>query len=359
MLNSLYIKNYRNLKELQIDSVAQVNLITGKNNTGKSSVLEALAIYASKGDLSYIFQLLENRGEYFKPIDSNYAMDSNIRSLSSLFTDRIVKLEFNNPDLITVKGNENSLTFGFSVWRELNETLSKIEDRDGEITFDVTIVTFSSKEKPVRMSYNLERAYFDQSKYGKFKEPNKFQFIKTVNIDQEINEKLFDTIALTEKESYVIDALKIIEPKTERIAFVKEEKSQLRTAVIKLSDTSEVLPLKSMGDGINHILTIILAAVNCENGYLLIDEFENWLHHTVQEQLWKIIFKLAQDLNIQVFATTHSEDCVRGFSKVLNNLDNTVTGQYIRLENKNGEIKVVDYSPEELEIANQHNIETR
>jgi AAA15 family ATPase/GTPase len=64
MLNSLYISNYRNLKELKIDSIDQINLIAGKNNTGKSTILEAIAIYASKGDLNYILQLLGNRGEY-------------------------------------------------------------------------------------------------------------------------------------------------------------------------------------------------------------------------------------------------------------------------------------------------------
>ena len=65
-----------------------------------------------------------------------------------------------------------------------------------------------------------------------------------------------------------------------------------------------------MGDGINRILTIILAMVNCENGYLLIDEFENGLHYSVQEKLWEIIFYLAKRLNIQVFATTHSNDTI-------------------------------------------------
>jgi AAA15 family ATPase/GTPase len=71
-----------------------------------------------------------------------------------------------------------------------------------------------------------------------------------------------------------------------------------------------------MGDGMNRILTIILALVNSDNGCLLIDEFENGLHYTVQENLWRIIFHLSKELNIQVFATTHSEDCIKGFQSV-------------------------------------------
>ena len=114
-----------------------------------------------------------------------------------------------------------------------------------------------------------------------------------------------------------------------------------------------------MGDGINRILTIILALVNAENGFLLIDEFENGLHHTVQEQLWKIIFDLAGKLNVQIFATTHSEDCISGFASVLNKHNNLIEGKLIRLENRNGIIRQVEYDANELRIATVNNIETR
>ena len=66
MLQSLYIKNYRNLKELTLKSLGQITLLTGKNNTGKSSVLEAIAIYVAKGDIKMIYELLEEKGEYIR-----------------------------------------------------------------------------------------------------------------------------------------------------------------------------------------------------------------------------------------------------------------------------------------------------
>jgi hypothetical protein len=46
MLNSLIIRNFRALAELEVSKLGRVNLIVGKNNAGKSSVLEALRIYA-------------------------------------------------------------------------------------------------------------------------------------------------------------------------------------------------------------------------------------------------------------------------------------------------------------------------
>jgi AAA15 family ATPase/GTPase len=122
---------------------------------------------------------------------------------------------------------------------------------------------------------------------------------------------------------------------------------------------SGIYTLKSMGDGINRILTIILALVNSDNGFLLIDEFENGLHYSVQEKLWEIIFSLSEKLNIQVFATTHSEDSILGFESILNDKETQLEGKLIRLELTNGFVRQVEFNADELKIASDGNIETR
>lgn len=368
MLNSLDIQNYRSLKNLKIKSLGNVNLITGKNNTGKSTILEAIALYASKGDINLIYQFLNERGESFKLSETNKnPTESNIRSLSSLFTNRIVGFEIENT--ISIQSQENQIAIRFvkyydEIQRDGQGSVitRKRTILDNENDKQIPIFKFGFETKANGLSYILSLDDERQLRYGfrnlSINSNESFQFIRTRNIDREVNGKLFDNIALTTKEQDVIDALKIIELSTERIAFI-DENSRERTAVIKLSNVQTVLPLKSMGDGINRILTIILAIVNCDNGYLLIDEFENGLHHSVQEQLWKIIFSLSKKLNIQVFATTHSEDCIKGFENILNSNDNSLIGKLIRLENKNGEIKQIEYNANELKIATDLNIETR
>ena len=377
MLDSLDIKNYRNLKEFRIGSLGRVNLIIGKNNTGKSTLLEAIAIYATKGDLGLIYQLLEERGENFRQSDSNEnIIESKIKSLSSMFTNRFIGFE--RDDAISIGSLDNDLlateefadklvSFRFVKYFDENQ-----RDNQGVITSrNRTIVNREVDKQNVNYKVGLEIKVgfvsyilsLDEDRpyrfgYGGIGNSENFQFIRTRNIDRATNSKLWDNITLTEKEKYVIEALQIIEPLTERIAFV-EESSGERAAVIKHSGVSGVLPLRSMGDGINRILTIILALVNSDNGFLLIDEFENGLHHTVQEQLWKIIFSLAGKLNIQVFVTTHSEDCISGFENTLNSVKNSLEGKLIRLDNVNGVIKQVEFSAEELKIATDQNIETR
>ncbi|MDR1897302.1 MAG: AAA family ATPase [Prevotellaceae bacterium] len=377
MFDSLNIKNYRNLEYITIDSLRRVNLITGKNNTGKSTILEALAIYATKGDLSMIYQLLEERGEGYKQKNTNNSsLEINIQVFASLFTNR--KAGFDMADAISIGNLENTL-FGKNPSSENHLSLRFVKYMD-EVQKDEQGNTIRRR----RLIQNNTKKHLDEYKIGLeiktgdisqmlpldedkrpyrlgikgFGNSDNVQFIRTKNIDRGINGNLFDNITLTEKEQYVVEALKIIEPQTERIAFIEETQGE-RSAVIKLSDSQRILPLQSMGDGINRILTIILALVNADNGFLLIDEFENGLHHTVQEQLWNIIFRLSQKLNIQVFATTHSEDCIRGFEHILNSSDDVLSGKLIRLDNKNGKIKQVEFDANELRIANEQDIDVR
>lgn len=377
MLDSLDIKNYRNLKELRINSLGRINLITGKNNTGKSTILEAIALYATKGDLTLIYQLLAERGENFRQTDSNKNfVESNIRTLSSMFSNRIVGFERENSISIgsientlfgEEKSSENSISLRFvkyhdEIQRDNQGVITTRKRTILESDIDKQIVNFKVGLE-IRAANNSYIMPLDEDRPYRFGfrglgNNQSFQFIRTRNIDKESNGKLWDNITLTEKENYVIEALKIIEPSTERIAFI-EENPRERTAVIKLSNTTNVLPLRSMGDGINRILTIILALVNSDNGFLLIDEFENGLHHTVQEKLWNIIFHLAEKLNVQVFVTTHSEDCILGYENILNSEDNTLEGKLIRLDNFNGNIRQVEFSADELKIATEQNIETR
>ena len=89
-----------------------------------------------------------------------------------------------------------------------------------------------------------------------------------------------------------------------------------RSAKVKLTGTPTPVPLNSMGDGMLRVLQLTLKLLGAKGGFLLIDEFENGLHYSVQEKVWQLVFELAEQLNVQVFATTHSWDCIESFTKV-------------------------------------------
>jgi hypothetical protein len=169
----------------------------------------------------------------------------------------------------------------------------------------------------------------------------------------------FDAVSLGDNVEGVIQALQIIDKRIDRIAFIAGEGSGVRFPVARLGD-GKVISLNGMGDGINRILTIVLAMVNCENGYLLIDEFENGLHYSVQEKLWEITFYLAEKLNIQVFATTHSNDTIKTFENIVNkNETQPLEGLLIKLENVDNQIESLTFEPDELKVITENLIEVR
>lgn len=386
MLTSLGVKNYRNLKSLEIEEgkLARVNLIAGKNNTGKTSLLEAVSLYGYQGRLPWIDELLKWRGEFYS--EQSRSLDSNLKTYSSLFHNRERSFFGEKRILLgpldNVKKALDDQSFRHNVlhirlgqlyeveleWVDAeNQKVEKIkqsrvlekedENIDG-LTLTSTLLAAFDKESYSYRLNGLDRENDFIYQMNRYSSPRNIQFVRTFYTEEE-SAQLWDTIASTDKEHHLIRTLQLIEKDISGISFIRDiESVNGRKAVVGLRNNKNRLPLKSMGDGMNRILAITLALVNAEDGYLLIDEFENGLHYTVQEDLWRMIFQLARELNVQVFATTHSNDCIRAFESVLND-GNHFEGQYFRLEKLGEVIKPIYYSSSDLEAAIDQNIETR
>lgn len=370
MLPSIQIRNFKNIKNLDIPKLSQVNLITGKNNTSKTSLLEAIGMWASNMDFEWIYEMIEKRGELILKEGNGSARGTvnDFMSLRSLFHNR--EINYKGQKNIYIGSPSDYIEVGFVKYIEENierfsedgknsvvgKIMTKLKDFDNvENPLTGVVVITKDNEQILRIIEKVDLKYLVKSP-----EPYLFHFIKPFLQEKELNGTLWDKITLSEKEDYVIEALKIIEPSIEKIAFIKGEKwNRERDVTAKMTKSPERVPLKSMGDGINRVLSIALALVNTENGYLLIDEFENGLHYSVQEKLWEVVFMLAQKLNVQVFATTHSEDCIRAFSSVTNATKYKNLGQLIRLERTSTGIKAVDFQSDELRIANENDIDIR
>jgi len=163
---------------------------------------------------------------------------------------------------------------------------------------------------------------------------------------------------LTGLEREVSNALRFIAPGVEGLNLVSTPTSNgERDLVVNLASIDEPLPLHSLGNGMWRNLGIALALVNAKDGILLIDEFENGLYYSVQLDLWRFIFRLARSLNVQVFATTHSWDCIEAFQKAAQ--EDSGEGTLIRLENKKDKIVATLFDERQLGIATREQIEVR
>ena len=116
-----------------------------------------------------------------------------------------------------------------------------------------------------------------------------------------------------------------------------------------------------MGEGTNRLFGIALALVNAKDGLLLIDEIENALYHFVLPDVWRHIFKLANLLNVQIFATSHSWDCLEAFAKATKDNEQK-SGQLISLrehQKEEGSVAAVLFDEEEVDFVAKERIEVR
>lgn len=173
----------------------------------------------------------------------------------------------------------------------------------------------------------------------------------------------WDQVALTEEEDLVLQALRLMDDGIERVTMVGDEETQRfvgrgRRVVVKLRDHERPVPLKSLGDGVTHLFAAALALANSRDGFLVMDEAENGIHHSVQRGFWRMVLRAAHQNNVQVLATTHSSDCVAGFARAAIGCDDAL-GVYVRLERDGDRMRAVEYTEEELETVADQGIEVR
>ncbi|WP_338876932.1 AAA family ATPase [Spirosoma sp. SC4-14] len=397
MFNSIEINSYRNIELLQIKNLSNVNLFVGKNNTGKTSILEAISIAAlstkAVGDynilLGWIFKLINNReGDFFINLNqsSRNVVLFNKAAFASVMHKRkshpFSRLRINATDETLINepfykrvyvdiyftviydkdfvvkdenGNTKMVKGKHSLNPDLIETLN-LEGTYGQAT-DIVYYTSNGYGFPIY----FDRDYRAQVQISEiFAAQNKVFYIRSNVNNEKNNAILHENIAFDDQlKKSVTEALQLIDPTVQQFAFQTNEFGQ-RLGMAKVVNEEMPIPISSMGDGINRILTIILALVNCKDGFLLIDEFENGLHFSVQENLWKIIFSLSIKLNVQVFVTTHSSDTIHSFSKVLSNLpQGKHPAKAIRIQRSDDKLYSIEYSTEELETSAKFNIEIR
>ena len=369
--NTLAIERFRSLRQLTLTGLGRVNLITGRNNSGKSSVLEALRILASEASPYVLNDILQSREEDTEErIEANNAKDAEILfSLSSLFNGFPLFSAKLEPIQITASGGQRPLRLSIEAgWsseeRDANgfrRMVLQPPNLFGEVDGVPAIVVRVAEKHRL---YPLDSSVL--SLRGRLSRPEITEGLRLpcVFVSPYGGERtatlgtLWDSIALTDLENDIVDALRIIDHDISAVSMVGgESKRKMRTAIVRSARFPRPLPLRSFGDGLNRLFSIILSLVNAKDGLLLIDEFENGLHHTVQTDAWRMVFKLARRLNIQVMATSHSWDAIEAFQQAAS--EDAEEGVLVRLTRKGDNIIPTLFNKDQLAIATREHIEVR
>ncbi len=397
MLENLRIKNYRILKNLTFDRFSNVNLLVGQNSVGKTTVLEAINLFSRLGSPLFMEELLGMRDDM---LNSHKSEDSLRLPVEQLFNGRKFSDSEGNEIYIGDSSGKESLKIrriyyiksdvsindlSLNKKSDLKKFLSRLEDKEIGSTLPEKI-TGDERQKLEIISKNsllskpsiakrftpkgtlIKSLYFDNyEKEGYDRAEAKLtqgtpieypvKYVPTGIIPLEDLAETWDKITLTSDEQIVIDAINLIKNiSVEKLNFRSNSYNNKRIPIVKLANIDTPIPLKNLGEGIARILQLILSLLQVKGGFLLIDEFENGLHYSIQPKVWELLFNLSTELNIQVFATSHSKDTIENFSKVWSKFESS--GSFYRLSLKDT-VKAISYSCEDFRDAINSDIEVR
>ncbi|VFM96214.1 MAG: ATPase/GTPase, AAA15 family [Candidatus Kentron sp. G] len=302
------IKNFRAIESLEMDNIKQVNLLTGKNNCGKTSVLEAIFLLAGMSnprlvlDVHHFRQLALANSEEFRYLFNglDLSRDPSITGRRKSETRSLEMRPVFRAFMGEVSGEHHASEDTF-----IPGTSTVTKDTIEKLALDFS----TNGNEPFHAEIRLNDKRFEFMTTTHYKEYLKASFIYPRMGMDGLNHRL-GAILVRKGLNKIINPLKEIEPNLSDIRIGAEG--------IIYADTGmdELLPINVMGDGIIKILTILVAMLEMENGILLIDEIENGLHHSALVPLWKAIFKMASASNVQLFIATHSYECIDAMADV-------------------------------------------
>lgn len=354
------IKGFRGIKRLQVDDLKDINLILGKNNCGKTSLLEAIflligvsnpqlivkinqfrdLLLTDSEDLRYIYYNLDYTNELtfkaymFRP--GSYR-ELNIKPSTFFIPEKENEKKKNDKNNFSTSGASetkdeiNELKLIFSV----KEENKKRQDYEARLQLTTPILSFSNPKN------------YNEKMKGYYITP---RAVTTDNIDEGLDE-----IVKHKMENEIIEVLKKVDNKIQGIKFGKN--------LIYLDiGLDTLIPLNLAGDGIRRILSVILGIYRAKNGILLIDEFENGLHFSTLKSLWNAIIESSRKFNVQIFITTHNFDTLKYLNEALEESTQEdkerVTSITLR-KFEDGNIKAYNYDYEKFEYSLEQGIEIR
>lgn len=362
MIKDFRISNFRQFDELNINTISRINLFVGKNSAGKSALLEALLLFFSQMSDKYLPGIHISRQETWdqrgggeqSPLRHLFAQ----HKLPGIGEPGFQLSSSNDPrsfEVRTAAYTRDDETVG-PVYKLVEA--ANIEEADPDLYETFLVLAKPDHNRRLARTNSSINDLRRRSLHARRMEGRDSCFyIPTRGLEDSGTAFLWDSISLTDSEAEVIKGLQLIEPRVEGVAFVASEERDGRIPLVKILGNSEPFPLKSLGDGMSRIFQIVLSLVNAKDSILLIDEFETGLHWGVQEEVWGLVFQLSEKLNVQVFATTHSRDCIKGFENAWSRAPQA--GSFARINKINNKVTLKEYDLELLQDSLMTDVEVR
>ena len=323
MIRSLHIRGYKLFEDLTLPAFGRLNLFVGENNTGKSCLLEAIGLYAGRTPATDIIKVAASRrSDRLNPWDADNVTEAGTSLLHPVFD--LFHCNGGNPSksiLIEEVDTHHPLRIDQrlhhvivddeGVRRYVPAMAGDIAQAPTEMTLQVfrgdkQVGLVTRRNIPLRIGTATEKLNLHDTLV--------VAHVPASGYSESQAASMWDALVQGPGQDLVLSWLRIIEPRIQDLAYIGG-RLDTRLALVKLEGLSRI-PLRSMGDGLTRLFHIGLAMASAAHGVLLIDEFENGLHWKAQTKIWDALASAANPFDVQIFATTHSRDCIQGFVEV-------------------------------------------
>ncbi|WP_052567067.1 AAA family ATPase [Candidatus Magnetobacterium casense] len=354
MFKKITIDNFRAITHIEIDDLRRINLFVGKNNSGKSSILEAICLLSHPTSPGLMLLISENREVHNKISDNLLYFLHNLNVNTNIeITGEILSLSEIRKLLIIPK---TSIDF-FEQNADYQELLYTVVG----FVLDYRIEKEQKSYKTESYIYKKDQGTIvkhattipDSIEKGRF-------FMRFLPHNNKLSSMViaFDSIQVKKLTGKLIKILKLIEPSIEGLVNVGN-------VIYCDAGLDKLIPLSLMGDGVLRIFSIVATIVDAHFekggiGIALIDEIEKGFYYSALLDLWDAIYEFAKEFDVQVFATTHSMECIQALADSYSskNTEDDEIRMY-RIERNNGMFDIIDYSNDLIMTSLDSNWEMR
>jgi AAA15 family ATPase/GTPase len=377
MYKSFEAKNFKCFHDFKIMDLKRINLIAGKNNVGKTALLEAFFIHAGAYNPELVLRVNVFRGietvklEFGWWTETPWASifsDFNIKGTMELIGEieetglRVVRLKVITLDELDLSKQREKMIFSKRKDRKHQQNLYFSQDKERSGSTPLSSEVAQVLELECQEGKKKDKWYMISDSKGMRTEPippsPPFQVIflpSKHRVGLLEDAERFGKLEISYKQDILLEALKVVEPRLKKLSMAVVGGNPMIHGDIGVD---RLMPLPLMGDGMVRLASLILAIGNAQNGIVLVDEIENGFHYSILPKVWRAIGEAAQKFETQVFATTHSFECITAAHKAFTD-SSLYDFRLHRLERSNEKVNGVTYDQEDLAAAIETDFEVR
>ena len=305
MFQNFTIKYFRCFGGLHLQPLARVNLIAGKNNAGKTALLEAIRLHCDPGNAELPIKINEERGiktPSFEEVCGWLFYDHEAPTIELSSQDDKGSTRIRSISVVNIATARKQFSEGDKL------LLEDLPIKNWDPNEKLIVVTYrgpNEEEKSIG-AFNTSKGMSGWVSKITWSTPCELVGSGLPEATRDVNQ--FSKLEIENHLDELLPSLRILEPRLQKLSLAIFSGKPMIHGHVGLS---KQIPVAFMGEGLQRLLSILLALLTAEKGgIVLIDEIENGLHHSVLKNVWQAIAETARQADVQVFATTHSYFCI-------------------------------------------------